>query len=268
VTRRHRTRPDARRAPNREPGRRILIVCEGAVTEREYLEGFRGWCKNPRVEIDFDGPAGVPVTLVSRARDRRDKAEREATRAGDDFLRYDEVWCVFDVDEHPHVADARAKALASGLRLAMSNPCFELWLLLHFADNPGMQHRHEIQARLRARMPSVPDKHVDLDALVAGYDDAYRRAERLARDAVDRGDDVTGNPSTEVHLLTGSIDEEGARRRTRPAVQRDDSRAKAEAAAEAATVQAERELRALGYDVAGNDAEELLSTGDDEPDAY
>ena len=73
-----------------------------------------------------------------------------------------------------------------------------------------------------------------------------------------------------MYLLTGSIDEEGARRRTRPTVQRDDSRAKARAAAEAATVQAERELRTLGHDGSADDADELLellSTVDDEPDA-
>lgn len=87
---------------------------------------------------------------------------------------------------------------------------------------------------------------------------------RLARDA--HGDDATGNPSTEVYLLTGSIDEDGARRRTRPAVQGDDSRAKASAAAAAAIAQAERELRALRLDVAATDADELLSTVDDEPD--
>ena len=265
--RRHRKRPDARRVPNREPGRRILIVGEGAVTEREYFEAFRRWCKNPRVEIEFEGPAGVPLTLVGTAKDRRDKADREASRAGDDFLRYDEVWCVFDVDEHPHVTDARAIALAANLQLAMSNPCFELWLLLHFADNPGMQHRHEIQARLRNRMPTAPNKHVDFESLVAGYDDAYRRAERLARDVRDRGDDVTGNPSTEVYLLTGSIDEEGTRRRTRPTAQRSDSRAKAMAAAEAATLQGERELRALGHDAIADDGDEILFTVDDEQDA-
>jgi hypothetical protein len=266
MTRRHRQRPDARKPPNREPGRRILIVCEGAVTEREYFVAFRRWCKNPRVEIDFDGPAGVPWTLVGRARDRREAADSEASRAGDDFLRYDEVWCVFDVDEHPRVADARANAQTAGLRLAMSNPCFELWLLLHFADSPGMQHRQELQARLRARMPGVLDKHVDFEALVAGYDDAYRRAERLASDARDRGDDVTGNPSTEAYLLTGSIDEEGARRRTRPTLHRGDGRAKAKAAEDTAILQAERELRTLGHDGAANYADELLSAVDDESD--
>jgi hypothetical protein len=267
VGHRHRKRPDARKIPDQEPGRRILIVGEGAVTEREYFEAFRRWCKNPRVEIEFEGPAGVPLTLVSTARDRRDKADREASRTGDDLLRYDEVWCVFDVDEHPHVTDARAMARAAGLRIAMSNPCFELWLLLHFADNPGLQHHREIQARLRDRMPAVANKHVDFEALVAGYDDAYRRAERLARDARERGDDVTGNPSTEVYLLTGSIDEQGARRRTRPTAQRDDSRAKAMAAAQAARLQGERELRALGHDAAADDAFEIMLITDDDPDA-
>jgi hypothetical protein len=27
-------------------------------------------------------------------------------------------------------------------RLAISNPCFELWLLLHHRDCPGELHRH------------------------------------------------------------------------------------------------------------------------------
>jgi hypothetical protein len=87
------------------------------------LLALRNYLLSPSMKIDFDGPAGVPLTVVGRARDRRDMAERAASRAGDEFLRYDEVWCVFDVDEHPHVADARAIAMAAGLRLAMSNPC-------------------------------------------------------------------------------------------------------------------------------------------------
>jgi hypothetical protein len=105
-----------------------------------------------------------------------------------------------------------------------------------------MQHRHELQARLRSRMPTVANKHVDFESLAVGYDDAYRRAGRLARDARGRGDDEIGNPSTEVFLLTGSIDEDGGRRRIRPVASHDDSRAKARAAAEAAMAQAEREL--------------------------
>lgn len=113
-------------------------------------------------------------------------------------------------------------------------------------------------------MPVVSDKHVSFEALAAGYDDAYRRAERLARDADDRGDDVIGNPSTEVYSLTDSIDEEGVRRRTRPTAQGDDSRAEARAAAESAARQAEEELRVLAND--GLESDELSSFLDEDPD--
>jgi len=262
VARRHRERPEARRPPNRDPGRRILIVAEGEVTEREYFEAFRRWCKNPRVELDFESPAGVPLSLVARAKACRTRADQEAARAGDSFLRYDEVWCVFDVDEHPGVAKARAIALDAGLQLAMSNPCFELWLLLHFVESPGMQHRHELQKRLRAHMP-VADKHVDFAALAPGYDTAHRRAERLTHDAAARGDDVVGNPSTEVYRLTDSIDEDGMRRRASRTSSRDVSRARASAAAEAAARQAEGELRAL---VAEGIEDDLAAETAEEPD--
>jgi hypothetical protein len=265
VAYRNRQRPVTRREPSRDPGRRILLVCEGEVTEREYFEALRAWCKNPRIELDFEGPAGVPLTLVTRAKQRQDKANREAARMGDDFVRYDEVWCVFDVDDHPGVSDARAQARDAGLRLAMSNPCFELWLLLHFTDNPGMQHREEIQARLRAHMSTVPDKHVDFELLIGGYDAAYHRAERLAYDADARGDDVTGNPSTEVYLLADSIDEDGTRRRTRSPTARDGSRAKAEAAAERARLQVEHELRELEQAEPESDTDEQPAAFDDEP---
>ena len=182
MARRHRKRPDARRAPNRDPGRRILIVCEGEVTEREYFEGFRRWCKNPRVVIAFDGPAGVPLTLVGRAKQRRDEADLAASRAGDDFLRYDEVWCVFDVDEHPHVVSAREGALAAGLRIAMSNPCFELWLLLHFADNPGMQPRPTVGIQF----VDIPE-FADLGTKVAQGVSAAISGQQTVQQALDAG---------------------------------------------------------------------------------
>lgn len=205
MARRHRKRPDARRVPNREPGRRILIVGEGAVTEREYFEAFRRWCKNPRVEIEFEGPAGVPLTLVSTARDRQEKADREASRAGDDFLRYDEVWCVFDVDEHPHLPDARQQARDHGIRLAVSNPCFELWALLHFQDHTAYLERKDARRRLKRHLPHY-EKALPFARLHTAYAEAVQRAQELERRRMDAGD-PGGNPSTDVHKLTEQIRE-------------------------------------------------------------
>ena len=58
----------------------------------------------------------------------------------------------FDVDEHPGISDAKQMARASGIKLAISNPCFELWLLLHFREQPGPQNRHRIQHILKTHV--------------------------------------------------------------------------------------------------------------------
>jgi RloB-like protein len=242
VPRRDRPRAQARRTPFLDPRRRLLVVCEGEVTEPEYFEGFRRWCRNSRVEVRVEGPAGVPMSLVTKARDLREQAEHEAATERDENLRYDEVWCVFDRDEHPRVIEARQMAKDNGLRLAMSNACFELWLILHFRESPGAQHRHHLQTTLKELMPGVEGKHIDFERLIPGYDDAFRRAERLEQAAIARGEEG-GDPTTEVFHLTDSIDEGGAQRRARP-TRPDVGRARAEAAAAAAYAQAAREMEA------------------------
>lgn len=241
MSRRDRDRKPARQPPTLDPRRRLLIVCEGEVTEPEYFSQFQRWCRNPRVEVRVEGPRGVPLSLVTAAIALKDQANEAARRERDENPRYDEVWCVFDVDEHPKIPEARQLAQSNGLLLAMSHPCFELWLLLHLRDNPGPQDRHTLQSMLKALVPGPKAKHLDFDQLIGGYDEAYRRAERLRRDASDAGE-PTRNPSTEVFLLTDSIDEAGAARRG--AVQKghdDKSRQKAQAAADAALAQAARE---------------------------
>src|SRR5687767_1214877 len=93
---RNRARRVARREPFLDPRPRILIVCEGAVTEQEYLRGFREWCRNPRVQVQIDGPGGVPLTLVRRAKVFKEDVEREARTENDENLLFEEVWCMFD----------------------------------------------------------------------------------------------------------------------------------------------------------------------------
>jgi hypothetical protein len=41
---------------------------------------------------------------------------------------------MFDRDEHPNFARAIDLADRHGIKLAMSNPCLELWFILHFED--------------------------------------------------------------------------------------------------------------------------------------
>lgn len=109
----------------------------------------------------------------------------------------------FDVDDHPGVDLAIRKATDNGLECAVSNPCIELWLLLHHCESPGLQHRDDLRRRLRSFVADY-DKHIDFARFSAGYEEAVRRAERLDRDADSMGE-AGRNPTTGFYRLTESI---------------------------------------------------------------
>lgn len=203
MNRRNRKRKPARRGDLRDVRQRLLIVCEGKRTEPEYLRGFQRWCRNALVDVDYDAPAGEPLTLVNRARALREDAAREARRKGDDNLSYDQVWCVFDRDDHPHFNEAIGLAQQHLLELAVSNPSFELWLLLHFRQKTGRQHRNVIRRLLKAHVPTY-DKGVDFEDYREKYWDAYDRAARLGR-ACNTDGEPFRNPSTGIYALTEQI---------------------------------------------------------------
>lgn len=203
MTKRNRTRRPARGEPVLDPKPTILVMSEGAVTEPEYLEGFVQFTKNPRVDVEVVGGAGVPRTIVESAKARKRENEKRALRERDDNLRYDQVWCVFDIDDHPNVPDAKQMARDNGIKLAISNPCIELWLWLHFADHPGMRHRHDLQKMMEKHIPGY-DKHVNFSDLESGYFDAVRRASHLDDDAK-RDNDEGRNPLTGFWRLTEDI---------------------------------------------------------------
>ncbi len=199
----NRSRRPARRAPFKEVKPLLLVVTEGEVTEPEYLAGFVRWCANPRVHVVVEPGAGVPKTIVESAKRLKQEAEARARGEKDDNLRYDEVWCVFDVDDHPALNDARQIAESQALRLAVSNPCIELWLLLHFQDQPGLKRRDQVVSLLKKHLPSY-DKHVDFRDYQALYDQAEQRAKRLEEECNRSGEDGR-NPSTGFWKLTLSI---------------------------------------------------------------
>ena len=114
---------------------------------------------------------------------------------------------MFDVDAHPDLKSAVSEARDAGIRTAISNPCFELWLVLHLADQTAYVERHTIQHRARqlglVDGKSIPDS--ERCRLFDGYEDAKRRAQALdimhGRDGRDPG----ANPSSGVWRLIDSI---------------------------------------------------------------
>lgn len=202
--RRKRRRRPARRRAKRRPRRRLLVVCEGQRTEPDYIRGFERHVRNATVEIEIPGERGEPRKLVEIAKEHKRAAEADAKRYGDTYLDFDEVWCVFDRDDHERFHDACAMARDNGFGLAVSNPCVELWLLLHFRESPGMQHRDDLRRMLRDEYLPGYDKRLDFDDVVHGIGDATARARRLDADATAMGEPGR-NPTTGFYLLTDSI---------------------------------------------------------------
>ena len=203
ANRRNRNRRPARRTPWREPKPRILCVCEGEVTEPEYLCAFAKLPRNSRIEVVVEPGAGVPRTLVEKAKERKQKAETDAGQKKDTNLAFEEVWCVYDIDEHPKLDQARVMARDNGIALAVSNPSFELWLVHHFRDSPGMQHRVNMTRILKQVLPGY-DKHIVFGRLEPGYQEAKQRARSLEERAEADGDPGR-NPTTGFWRLTESI---------------------------------------------------------------
>ena len=92
---------------------------------------------------------------------------------------------------------------SNGIKLAISNPCFELWLLLHFQDNPGMHSRQKVQQMLRKHAPNY-NKGVDYAKYSGGYSEAVDRATRMDEAAANDGE-AGLNPTTGVYRLTELI---------------------------------------------------------------
>jgi len=110
---------------------------------------------------------------------------------------------VFDIDEHPLIPEAKDQAKANGIELAISNPCFELWALLHFRDQRAHIERGKVQHLCRSHMRGY-EKELDYETLQPKYSDAVRRAGDLEKWHGSRGT-VGANPSSTVYRLVERI---------------------------------------------------------------
>ncbi|PSK95725.1 RloB-like protein [Murinocardiopsis flavida] len=191
----------------RESKERILVVCEGEVTEVQYLNGLKQLFSALPVDVVPVGKGGTPEQVVDLALAKQAEAEDRAERANDGNLNFDQTWCLVDVDEHVRIPEALARARRAGVKAVVSNPCFELWLLYHYQDLQSTLHRAVLCEKLRNYIRGY-DKHLPLDFPYDRHDLAKKRALRAAADhtaTCSRGN----NPSTNAWLLVEAIQRAG-----------------------------------------------------------
>ena len=204
----------SRGAPVRSPALRIVVFSEGKVTEPSYLKDFdRLHGDQSSARLVPIGVGGDPRAVVERALEESKKLKRDSLGSRDT------VWAMFDRDEHPRFDEAKNMAHGNGIRLAISNPCFELWGILHYQEYDAPLDRHECQRKLGELCPSYSNKKGkifdDSEVIESKYRDAVGRAENSLTRRREEGN-PEGNPSTTVHRLTEHILEvvEQSRRKT------------------------------------------------------
>lgn len=215
---RGRSLPDLKRSGSRRESRQLFVLfCEGRNTEPAYFEALKRVCRSALVEVETHPGVGVPYTIATEAvkRARELGLARRSRRKKESFEKHDQVWAVFDRDEHPRYNEAVEFFRNSGVHLARSGPCFELWLILHERDYDRPCDRHEVQtdlANLRPEYEAGGAKTPNCDELIARVDLAEERATILLKRRVQQRVPY-GNPSTTVGCLTRAIRKanEGAR---------------------------------------------------------
>ncbi|HWQ90156.1 MAG TPA: RloB family protein [Clostridia bacterium] len=163
-----------RRHQFREPKKFFIIATEGECTEAIYFSAL----KPPR-------DAAIQLKILPTRKGKSSPKEvlarlksydREAGSGPND-----ELWLVVDRDSWSEAdldAVAAAISITSKYNLALSNPCFELWLVLHRRDSAG-QNSEQLRRVLQEELGSYEKGSYDVEALTPTMDDAIRRAERL-----------------------------------------------------------------------------------------
>lgn len=199
-----------RKAATRSAKRYFFLFSEGEKTERDYFLALQSVLDSKETKIEYNGPLGVPKTVATRAIEAaKDKGLAKGRRGEklNSFEENDEVWAVFDRDEFDCYQEAKQMCIGAGISYAYSDPCFELWLNLHFDDQEAPCTRHETQAKSKGLIKGYDPKSGktgNFEAIVANVEQAEDRAERqrINRKAEDNED---GNPSTNVYELTRNL---------------------------------------------------------------
>lgn len=122
-----------------EPFKKVFIACEGEQTEYKYFQGVMKYRSelsiSPFIEmvpIRHDPLTGSnPLQIFAEA--------KQALEGSDHYFpSTDILYLIVDRDMHSF-KDYQYDLLLSkckeeGFFLAISNPCFELWLLMHYSD--------------------------------------------------------------------------------------------------------------------------------------
>lgn len=176
----------------------ILVACEGTKTERLYLEDIF-------TPLKYQHKIAAGSLVIAKHNHTDPKGVLKDLLDHPDYESFSYKWIVIDRDIERtkgagHSANdfnaALAKAKSKGIEVAYSNPCFEIWYLLHLEYRNTAIDRTELQSKLEDEFnyqKNILFKH-------GTEKEAIANAKKLLS-SYDSDDPANNNPSTNVHEL-------------------------------------------------------------------
>jgi len=202
-----------RHQAKRAPYDRVLILCEGTKTEPNYFQELCDYYRLNSANVKISGDCGsAPISVVQRAKELFLVEQRKG-------IPFDRVYCVFDKDSHDSYEAALQEVKIAKPKTTFfainSVPCFEYWLLLHFAfstqpfcGTAGAKNAgDQVLEELKKYVPDYAKGNGGyFESLISQLPQAivYSKQSQEAADA-----SGTDNPSTLVHELVEYLQELG-----------------------------------------------------------
>jgi hypothetical protein len=188
----------------RELKKTIWIVVEGEKTEKIYFNKFRKMADLAATEVKV-----VHCTKGTSATQIVEEGIKLLEQA---FPRIDEVWCVFDKEGRNCERNFKSamqlfklQSTPDGKRLhcAVSNPCFEFWILLHEEKTAKpFSNCNEVRNYQKKRMPLyTKTNRSEIEKICLSANKAVQHAAWLRIQNVEC-------PSTDVDLLIVALSNE------------------------------------------------------------
>ncbi|MCD6459258.1 RloB domain-containing protein [bacterium] len=184
----------------------IVIATEGQKTEPQYFDGLRLLYKNPKTHIEVlnrKTSASSPKHVIQEL----DKFTREYK-----LNRYDELWLIVDKDRwgDSELSLTIRQCIQKKYNFAVSNPCFELWLLLHLKDILSFTKTEiqklnvckKIKEKIKVILGSYNSSNLAADQFISYVNQAISRAKYLDTNINERWSTSLGS---RVYLIAEKI---------------------------------------------------------------
>ncbi|BAB75106.1 RloB family protein [Anabaena sp. FACHB-709] len=161
------------RQHDRRDAKLFIVATEGKETEKQYFGMFHSTRIKIEVLATGDDGKSAPQYVLERLNTFKDNY---------DLNEEDMLWLVLDVDRwgENNLSLVCREAKQKNYYLAISNPCFEIWLYLHFDDlNSQDRTCNDFKTKLRKILGSYNSSNLDLSVYKPNITNATNRAKLL-----------------------------------------------------------------------------------------